>query len=81
MVGSEEAGANTEQFRECIAEQRPGPRVRSGILSGARLGVRGTPSFMVNGVPIVGAQPLPYWDGLFSAIEEELGGGAGGDDR
>ena len=78
---AEEAGANTEQFRECIAEQRPRPRVRSGILSGARLGVRGTPSFMVNGVPIVGAQPLPYWDGLFSAIEEEIGAGAGGDDR
>ena len=75
---AEEAGANTEQFQECIAEQRPRPRVRSGILSGARLGVRGTPSFMVNGVPIVGAQPLPYWEGLFSAIEEEIGDGPGG---
>lgn len=70
---AEEVGADTEQFRACIAEQRPKARVRSGILSGARLGVRGTPSFMVNGVPLVGAQPLPYWEGVFSAIEEEIG--------
>ena len=75
---AQEVGLNTEDFRACIAEQRPRPRVRSGILSGARLGVRGTPSFLVNGVPIVGAQPLPYWEGLFSAIEEEIGGGGVG---
>ena len=74
---AQEVGANTEDFRACITEQRPRPRVRSGILSGARLGVRGTPSFLVNGVPIVGAQPLPYWEGLFSAIEEEIGAGGG----
>lgn len=76
---AEEVGANTDDFRACITEQRPRPRVRSGILSGARLGIRGTPSFLVNGVPIVGAQPLPYWEGLFSAIEEEIGAGGGGD--
>lgn len=75
---AEEVGANTEEFQACISEERPRPRVRSGILSGARLGVRGTPSFLVNGVPIVGAQPLPYWEGLFSAIEEEIGGGTVG---
>ena len=75
-----EAGADTDDFRACITEQRPRPRVRSGVLSGGRLGVRGTPSFLVNGVPIVGARPLPYWEGLFSAIEEEIGeaGGAPG---
>lgn len=75
---AQEVGLDTENFRACIAEQRPRPRVRSGILSGARLGVRGTPSFLVNGVPIVGAQPLPYWEGLFSAIEEEIGAGGVG---
>ncbi len=69
-----EVGANSEQFRTCYEEQRPRPRVRSGIISGARLGVRGTPSFLINGVPAMGAQPLVWWDGLFSAIEEEGGG-------
>ena len=66
-----DAGLDAGQFAECIQEQRPRPRVRSGILSGARLGVRGTPSFMVNGIPVMGAQPYPYWEGLFSAIEAD----------
>lgn len=78
---AEEVGANTEQFRACITEQRPRGRVRSGLLAGARLGVRGTPAFMVNGVPMMGAQPLAWWAGLFSAIEEEIGAEAGGAHR
>lgn len=68
---AEEVGADTEQFRACITEQRPRPRVRSGILSGARLGVRGTPSFMINGIPFVGAQPLEMWADVFQVIEAE----------
>ena len=76
-----EAGADAEQFRGCVSEQRPRGRVRSGILTGARLGVRGTPSFMVNGVPVMGAQPRSYWEGLFTAIEGEVGDAAyAGDD-
>ena len=68
---AEEVGANTEQFRACITEQRPRPRVRSGILSGSRLGVRGTPSFLINGIPFVGAQPIELWADIFQVIEAE----------
>ena len=77
---AEEVGANTEQFQACIAEQRPRPRVRNGILSGARLGVRRTPSFLINGIPFVGAQPLELWADIFKVIEEAAGreGGGGG---
>ncbi len=64
-----EAGADGDRFRSCVAEQRPKPRVRSGVLSGARLGVRGTPSFLINGVPLVGAQSLPWWRDAFTAIQ------------
>lgn len=55
------AGADLDEFRACVQEERPRPRIRSGILSGARLGVRGTPSFLVAGRPLVGAQPLSVW--------------------
>ncbi len=68
---AEEAGVDTEQFRACITEQRPRPRVRSGILSGSRLGVRGTPSFLINGIPFVGAQPIELWADIFQVIEAE----------
>ena len=72
-----EVGADVAQFQTCVAEERPRPRVRSGIISGARLGVRGTPSFLVNGVPLVGAQPLPWWRDAFTAIGAENEAGTG----
>ncbi len=56
-----EAGADLDEFRACVREERPRPRIRSGVISGARLGVRGTPSFLVAGRPLVGAQPLSVW--------------------
>ncbi len=73
------AGADVSEFRGCFTEERAKPRVRSGVLSGARLGVRGTPSFLVNGVPLVGAQPLAWWRDAFTAIQADslAVGGAG----
>jgi len=73
-----EAGADADEFQTCIAEQRPRPRVRSGVLSGARLGVRGTPSFLVNGVPLMGAQPVEWWNDAFTAIAADSSGTSGG---
>lgn len=74
-----EAGADAPEYRECVDEDRPGQRLRSGYLSGARLGVRGTPTFLINGVPLVGAQPLRMWADIFTAIgaaiEDENGPG------
>ena len=62
------AGAAAAELRKCVQEERPRPRVRSGVLSGARLGVRGTPSFLVNGRPLVGAQPLAFWKDVIQAL-------------
>lgn len=75
---AEEVGVDTEQFRACITEQRPRPRVRSAILSGSRLGVRGTPSFLINGIPFVGAQPIELWADIFQVIEAEANRETGG---
>ena len=77
-----DVGVEADDFRACVAEERYKPRVRSGILSGARLGVRGTPSFLVNGVPLVGAQPIEWWRDAFTAIaaENEAGGEAASGD-
>ena len=63
-----ESGADARQYRACVAEDRPAERLRSGFLTGARLGVRGTPTFIINGVPLVGDQPLSMWADIFTAI-------------
>lgn len=75
-----EAGVDLDELQVCLDEQRPGARVRSGIVAGRRLGLRGTPHFLVDGNPVMGAQPLDWWIELFTAIENESAkeGGAGG---
>ena len=73
----QETGVDPAELQSCIDEQRPTERVRSGIIAGRRLGLRGTPHFLVEGVPVMGAQPLERWIRLFTAIEEEAGGGGG----
>ncbi|MDE2763886.1 MAG: thioredoxin domain-containing protein [Gemmatimonadota bacterium] len=70
-----DAGVDVDELQACINEQRPAARVRSGVISGRRLGLRGTPAFLVDGKPVMGAQPLEWWVELFTAIEEEAGGG------
>lgn len=65
-----EAGVDRERFRACFQEERPKGRIRSGILSGSRLGVRGTPSFLVQGRPLVGAQPASVWRDIFKVAQD-----------
>ena len=53
-----------EEFRECVAHDRPLDRIRSAFQYGTRIGVRGTPSFIVDGELVVGARPVSVWKGL-----------------
>lgn len=68
----EYAGAlnlNTETFSKCLNEDLTLDRVRQDAQEGQKVGVRGTPSFLINGKLIVGAQPLIAFQ---AAIEEAL---------
>ena len=64
-----EVGVDVDELGACINEERPKARVRSGIVTGRNLGIRGTPAFLANGAPVMGAQPLEWWVELFSAME------------
>jgi len=69
---AEELGLDLPTYQSCLSEDRRRSRVRSGVLTGARLGVRGTPSFLVDGFPLVGAQPLEIWNDILSARLKDL---------
>jgi protein-disulfide isomerase len=58
-------GLDTEQFRRELSEQRYRDEVQQDVLSGLRSGVRGTPTFFINGVRHEGAWEL---DDLLEAI-------------
>jgi len=66
---AEQLELDVDTFTSCIDNQTYRDEVFADYSDGQRLGVTGTPTFYINGRPIIGAQPYPVFA---SAIEEEL---------
>ena len=67
-----ELGLDAEAFATCLEEGRYEALVQSGLERGLARGVNSTPSFFINGQPLIGAQPLAAFD---QAIASALEGG------
>jgi protein-disulfide isomerase len=63
-------GLNQTKFVECLNLGRYANEVRKDYGDAVYLGIRGTPTFFINGRPLVGAQRLEAFQAL---INEELG--------
>jgi protein-disulfide isomerase len=73
LVGfGKDLGLDMAQFESCLREDKTLARVQEDTEEGKRLGVRGTPTFFINGRPMVGALPLEAFQ---EAIEAALQGG------
>lgn len=53
-----EVGVAREPFVKCLDARRFDSAVEADLAQGRGLGVRSTPTFLINGQPIVGAQPI-----------------------
>ena len=62
---------NLDEFNECTASRRHQDEVMADLEWAANLGVRSTPTFFLNGIAIVGAQP---YETFKQVIEKELAG-------
>ncbi|MEK7583142.1 MAG: thioredoxin domain-containing protein [Patescibacteria group bacterium] len=60
-------GIDKKAFATCLDSDKYAARVKQDMESGSALGVDGTPSFFINGTPLVGAQPI---DQFRAAIEQ-----------
>ncbi|HQV68456.1 MAG TPA: DsbA family protein [Thermoflexales bacterium] len=58
-------GLDTDKFQSCLKDGAAQARVTSDTQEGAKIGVRGTPTFVINGQLLVGAQP-------FSAFQQAI---------
>jgi protein-disulfide isomerase len=67
---ADELGLDVEAFDDCLSSGKYASLVRGETASAQSLGVTGTPSFLVNGRPLVGAQPFEVFEQI---IEAELG--------
>jgi protein-disulfide isomerase len=63
-------GLDSEAFDSCLDSGKYAALVRTETAGAQSLGVTGTPAFLVNGRPLVGAQPFEVFE---QAIEAELG--------
>ena len=63
-------GLNENDFDKCLASPDIATRVQADIDEARSIGVSSTPTFVVNGLIVPGANP----DGLKSAIETSLSG-------
>jgi protein-disulfide isomerase len=66
-----ELGLNVNAFNQCIQENRYYDEVIADFEYAANLGVRATPTFFINGIPIEGALPFESFKQL---IDMELAG-------
>lgn len=55
---AERLGLDVEALGACLDEGAEAAEVESDARAAAALGVNGTPTFFINGIPLVGAQPL-----------------------
>lgn len=62
---------NAETLQSCVVGNTHSPQIQRDFDDGAQAGIRSTPSFLVNGKLLVGAQPFEVWK---SILDSELTG-------
>ncbi len=70
-VWAKEIGLNSGDFDKCVDEERFKNAIDEDTKAGQTAQVNGTPTFFVNGIVLVGAQPF---DAFKTVIDQELNG-------
>ncbi len=59
---AEELGLDVERFRSDMASEATRRDIARDFSQGQAIGVTGTPAFVINGVPVIGAQPTEVFE-------------------
>jgi protein-disulfide isomerase len=65
-------GADLMVYDRCVAARIPEPSIRASLEDGTAAGVRGTPTFFMNGIRIQGALELSDLEEIVSQLKERL---------
>lgn len=66
---AEQAQLNVDEFKLCLASDRPQNAVREAEAAAQKLGIEGTPLIYINGIKLIGLLPLPL---VQSLVNREL---------
>ena len=61
-------GMDTDAFGACMDSGKFTEMVRSDSQLASQIGVSSTPSFLVNGTPLIGAQPLSAFEAIINTF-------------
>jgi len=65
-------GLDVETFNDCLDEGRYNSIVREETSAARSMGVRSTPTFLINGQPLIGAQPFENFQQVIEQLLSEL---------
>jgi len=60
---------NVDKFNKDRNSEEATKAIKSDMEDGQKIGVQGTPGFIVNGVKVLGAYPVDYFEKVISALE------------
>ena len=63
-----DSGLDMKKLAECLSDPRTAEEVNKDYFDGVSAGVRGTPTFFVNGQKVEGAVPFEMWKKYFDAL-------------
>jgi protein-disulfide isomerase len=66
-------GLDTTTFDDCLDSDQPQSEIQKDFQDGTTAGVQGTPSFFINGMPLVGAQPYSAFQAAIEAALKAAG--------
>ncbi len=62
MQYAKELALNETTFNDCLNSGRMAPKVQKDFNDGLKYGISGTPTFFINGIELVGAQPYSIFE-------------------
>jgi len=68
---AQDLSLDSAKFEECLSSRRYEAEVKADYDFAARMGIQSTPTFFINGLALVGAQPLEVFRDL---LDQELAG-------
>jgi protein-disulfide isomerase len=60
---------NATQFNECLDSGKYASQVQQDTATAQSIGVQSTPTFLVNGLPVVGAQPYSVFEQVINDLQ------------
>lgn len=66
---AKKVGLDEEAYKTCVKSEKYRAQVLRDVQDGMALGVRGTPTFFINGVKFEGAIPKAAWETIFDKLK------------